>query len=48
MISLMKTCRKVGVSFFAYLGDRLKKTNLIPPLANLVAKACGNLGPARC
>lgn len=48
MISLMKTCRKVGVSFFAYLGDRLKKTNLIPPLADLVANACKKLTSARC
>ena len=48
MISLMKTCRKVGVSFFAYLGDRLKKTNLIPPLADLVANACKKLTPAQC
>lgn len=48
MISLMKTCRKVGISFFSYLGDRIKKTNLIPPLADLVAKACEKLAPARC
>jgi hypothetical protein len=48
MISLMKTCRKLGVSFYAYLGDRIKKTNFIPPLADLVAKACAKLTPARC
>ena len=23
MLGLMKTCRKLGISFFAYLGDRL-------------------------
>ncbi|MCZ0963925.1 hypothetical protein [Paracoccus benzoatiresistens] len=23
MLELMKTCRKLGISFFAYLGDRL-------------------------
>ena len=39
MLGLMKTCRKLGVSFFAYLGDRLHlnaSTIKIPPLANLV------------
>jgi hypothetical protein len=40
MLGLMKTCRKLGVSFFTYLGDRLglnASSSAIPPLANLVA-----------
>jgi hypothetical protein len=40
MLGLMKTCRKLGVSFFTYLGDRLglnTSSSAIPPLANLVA-----------
>jgi hypothetical protein len=40
MLGLMKTCRKLGVSFFAYLGDRLGLNTsrpIIPPLAGLVA-----------
>ncbi len=39
MLGLMKTCRKLGVSFFTYLGDRLglnTSSSAIPPLANLV------------
>src|SRR5918995_59841 len=40
MLGLMKTCRKLGVSFFAYLGDRLglnTSGSAIPPLAHLVS-----------
>jgi Transposase IS66 family len=40
MLGLMKTCRKLGLSFYAYLGDRfgLNTTGCaIPPLATLVA-----------
>ena len=39
MLGLMKTCRKLGISFFVYLGDRLgvKGTaERIPPLPDLV------------
>ena len=39
MLGLMKTCRKLGVSFFVYLGDRLGLnigSSAIPPLACLV------------
>ena len=41
LLGLMKTCRKLGVSFFRYLGDRLQVpgTEPIPPLANLVRQA---------
>lgn len=34
--SLKKTCRKHGLSFWNYLGDRIKGTGEIPPLADLV------------
>ena len=38
-ISLKKTCRKLGVSFWDYLNDRLGQVGLIPPLPDLVATA---------
>jgi hypothetical protein len=34
--SLKKTCRKLGVSFWAYLTDRISAAGLIPPLADLI------------
>lgn len=40
MLGLMKTCRKLGISYFTWLGDRLglNPTNQrIPPLADLVS-----------
>lgn len=38
MLGLMKTCRKLGLSFWHYLGDRLGlDSQAIPPLAALVA-----------
>ena len=39
MLGLMKTCRKLGISFFAYLGDRLGingTAERVPPLPDLV------------
>ena len=41
MLGLMKTCSKLGVSFFRYLGDRLHVpgTITIPPLPDLVRQA---------
>ena len=39
MLGLMKTCQKLGISFFAYLGDRLGLNGTakrIPPLPDLV------------
>jgi Transposase IS66 family len=41
LLGLMKTCTKLGVSFFAYLGDRLDiPTHApIPPLPDLVGQA---------
>jgi hypothetical protein len=34
--SLKKTCRKLGVSFWQYLKDRIEKTGLIPDLSDLI------------
>ena len=41
MLGLMKTCSKLGVSFFRYLGDRLHVPGAItiPPLPDLVRQA---------
>ena len=42
MLGLLKTCRKLGLSFFAYLGDRIGLNGdqpKIPPLADLVIQA---------
>jgi hypothetical protein len=38
LLGLMKTCRKLGVSFFGYLGDRLHVPGAVtvPPLPDLV------------
>ncbi|MHC2420041.1 hypothetical protein [Sinorhizobium meliloti] len=37
MLGLMKTCRKLGPSFWRHLGDRLGLADkAIPPLATLV------------
>ncbi len=43
--SLKKTCRKLGVSFWKYLTDRVGRTNLIPTLGEIIAqKAASRLG----
>jgi hypothetical protein len=34
--SLKKTCRKLGISFWEYLNDRVLKANRIPPLPDLI------------
>ncbi len=41
-IALMKTCRKLGVSYWDYLGDRLDVPTAkpVPPLADLVRQKC--------
>ena len=41
LLGLMKTCRKLGVSFHRYLGDRLRVPGAmpVPPLPNLVRQA---------
>jgi hypothetical protein len=35
-MSLAATTRKLGISFYEYVHDRISKMNLIPPLANLI------------
>lgn len=40
--SLKKTCRKLGVSFYAYLKDRLSGAAKIPQLETLIEKAALN------
>ena len=43
--SLKKTCRKLGVSFWEYLTDRVSGQDLIPTLGELIAqKAASSLG----
>jgi hypothetical protein len=42
-MSLAETCKKVGVSFYAYLHDRISGTNAIPPLAELVTTTAREL-----
>jgi hypothetical protein len=47
--SLKKTCRKLGVSFWAYLGDRIRGRGTIPHLADLIrqqAAASASAEPA--
>jgi Transposase IS66 family len=41
MLGLLKTCSKLGVSFFHYLGDRLQipGVTIVPPLPDLVRQA---------
>lgn len=40
LLSLKKTCQKLGISFYSYLYDRISKKNLFPPLPQLIrAKA---------
>ncbi|WP_200251635.1 IS66 family transposase [Lamprobacter modestohalophilus] len=34
--SLKKTCRKLGISFWEYLNDRIEQTGTIPPLPDIV------------
>jgi hypothetical protein len=36
LLGLMKTCMKLGVSFYAYLGDRITGAGEVPQLADLV------------
>ena len=38
-LSLKKTCRKLGVSFWEYLQDRLLGRGVIPPLPDLIRRA---------
>ena len=42
-LSLKKTCRKLGVSFWQYLLDRIQGTQAIPPLPELVRQRANAL-----
>jgi len=42
--SLKKTCRKLGVSFWQYLKDRIEKNGIIPDLSELVRQHSLNPG----
>lgn len=41
-MTLAETTRKLGVSFYAYLHDRITGAKAIPPLADLIALAAGS------
>ena len=41
--TLAATTKKLGVSFYHYIQDRISETNIIPPLADLVTKAAKDL-----
>ncbi len=43
--SLKKTCRKLGVSFWEYLTDRVCGKKVIPTLGELIAQKARSLGP---
>jgi hypothetical protein len=38
-MTLAETTRKIGVSFYAYLYDRITGAKVIPPLADLIVQA---------
>jgi hypothetical protein len=40
-MSLAATARKLGISFYQYIHDRISKANQIPSLASLI-KACAS------
>jgi hypothetical protein len=42
-MTLADTARKLGISFYAYICDRVSKTNQIPPMALLVTKRAREL-----
>ena len=35
-MSLVATTRKLGISFFEYVGDRISETGIIPSLATII------------
>lgn len=46
-VSLMKTCRKLGLSFWEYLRDRLRGRGQIPRLAELIRQRAAEAPAAR-
>ena len=47
MLGLMKTCRKLGVSFFVYLGDRLGLNTAVQQSRRLLTWSAAPPDPAR-
>jgi hypothetical protein len=45
--SLKKTCRRLGVNFWAYLQDRVRGLDQIPPLAALIRRKGEELRPCK-
>ncbi len=41
--SLKKTCRRLGVNFWAYLEDRVRGLGQVPPLPQLIRQRGGEL-----
>lgn len=41
--TLVATSKKLGISFYQYIYDRISGANLIPPMADLVTKAAKDL-----
>lgn len=46
-MSLSETTKKLGVSFYQYIHDRICQTNQIPPLADLVTQAAKDINLGR-
>jgi hypothetical protein len=42
-MSLVATTRKLGISFYQYIHDRISKTNRIPSLASLIEARASEL-----
>jgi hypothetical protein len=42
-MSLVATTRKLGISFYAYMHDRISRSNKIPPLASLIEARASEL-----
>ncbi len=47
-MTLAATARKLGLSFYAYIHDRISGTNQIPPMATLVEQRARELNLGRC
>jgi len=47
-MTLAATSRKLGISFYAYVHDRISGTNQIPPMATLVEQRARELNLGRC
>src|SRR5581483_9744622 len=45
--SLRKTCRKLGVRFWAYLRDRVRGLGQVPRLADLIRKKAQEMAPRK-